>query len=124
MANFKAIFCWFYILGSLTMLVSASPIGTSSTALTVNTTIPLIHIYNPDFVNIEKRQKQETTWTGGCERVNVGLHNCPLMLEACRQYARQLTEGKDKWVDKWSCKTHLCVQTQGDCFHETLCNFC
>jgi hypothetical protein len=125
MAIFKAIFCWVYVLSSLTMLVSASPIDTSSAIAIANTTTTLISTYDPDFVNIEKRQKPKKNWYGGCKRVNVGQHNCPLMLEACRQYYRQFPEGDNRRKrNKSKCKQHLCVYTQGDCYHWRFCNWC
>jgi hypothetical protein len=125
MAIFKAIFCWIYVLGSLALLVSGSPVNSPSTTAIANTTVSLISTYNPDFVNLDPRQKKKKTWTGGCKRENVGQHNCPLMFEACRQYYLQFPEGDNRRKgNKWNCKEHLCVQTKGDCFHRVRCNWC
>jgi hypothetical protein len=118
MSIFKAIFCWVYVLGSLTMLVSASPIDTSSTALIANTTVPLFSTYDPNFVNLEPRQKKKKTWYGGCKRENVGQHNCKLMRQTCHMFYQQFPDNDSRRKGyKWNCKTTLCMQTKGDCHH-------
>jgi hypothetical protein len=126
----KLLYLWLYTLSSLITLASTSPLNTTSpntpTTTLTNTTIPLISTFNPSFANLEKRQKKKHAFKN-CDRVDVGRHNCDLMLQACVMFYEQFDhpdEPRQRGAfRKWNCKRDVCSQTKGDCFYHW-CTWC
>lgn len=115
---FWSLYLWFLTLSSLIMLVPALPVTTPSPITTPNSTaeIAALSTYNPDLTILEKRQKDIL---GRCPRVNVGMHNCELMLEACLMLYKQFPDDDPQMRGgnhKRECKARVTAQTEGDCW--------
>ncbi|KAH0289298.1 hypothetical protein M436DRAFT_82516 [Aureobasidium namibiae CBS 147.97] len=120
-------------LSILVVLISASPVEIPpppppTDVLNSTTTLPtpvVPFIFNPDFVSLERRGPPEKDIWVGCDRVDVGKHNCPLMKKACFMFFEYNyapgSIGRAKYKDL--CKRWICAQTYGDCSPNS-CNWC